>query len=299
MHFWPRTILSLAACCATAAMAATAPAFQLPAIGMAGASEHHPGKVIWADLVTPDLAAAERFYGALFGWTFTNIRADKTDYAVAMIGDHAVAGLLQRPIPPGKHQQPAWLTFISVPDVDAALRIAIGDGARELAAARTYAGRGRQAVVADPSGAVVAMLASSSGDTADELAAPGEWIWSSLLTRDPAKSAAFYKAVFGYDVYDLPSDDDATHVILSSDDYARAGVHTLPPGGHRHPHWLDFIRVTDAAAASRKATELGGRVLVEPYRDRHGGQIAVVADPAGAPIGLMEWTETDDTAEPK
>jgi len=27
--------------------------------------------------------------------------------------------------------------------------------------------------------------------------------------------------------------------------------------------------------------------------------VAVVADPAGAPIGLMEWTDTDSKVEPK
>ena len=30
------------------------------------------GKLVWIDLLTVDLAAARRFYGALFGWTFTD-----------------------------------------------------------------------------------------------------------------------------------------------------------------------------------------------------------------------------------
>jgi hypothetical protein len=40
---------------------------------------------------------------------------------------------------------------------------------------------------------------------------------------------------------------------------------------------------------------------VEPRADRHGGQLAVVADPQGAPIGLMEWSDqyTHDEAELK
>jgi hypothetical protein len=131
------------------------------------------------------------------------------------------------------------------------------------------------------------------------LAAPGEWIWSSLLVRDPAQEATFAKAVFGYDVFDLPSDDGAVHVILSSDDYARASVNSLPSSGHRRAHWLNFIRVMNAAESSAKAVSLGGRVLVEPHEDRHGGNIAVIADPAGAPIGLMEWSDTDTKVEPK
>jgi len=38
-----------------------------------------------ADLVTPDLSAAEKFYGGLFGWRFQSVRAGDADYAVAML----------------------------------------------------------------------------------------------------------------------------------------------------------------------------------------------------------------------
>jgi uncharacterized protein len=280
--------------------ASAAPPLQLPAISDSAVMEHHPGKVIWADLVTPDLAAAERFYGGLFGWTFQDIHAGESDYAVATLGGHPVAGIFQKPIPAGQHRQPAWLTFIAVRDVEEARREALSHGAKSLAPPKTYAGRGGQAVFTDPQGAVFAALASSSGDGSDYLAAPGEWIWSSLLTGDPTGSAAFYKAVFGYEVFDLPSDDGAQHVILAADDYARAGIHTLPPG-HRHPHWINFIRVADASRSAAQAVALGGRILVEPHADRHGGQVAVVADPMGAPIGLMEWSDqyTQDEAELK
>lgn len=286
--------------CAAGNATFAAPPLELPPIGGPNTSEHHVGKVIWADLVTPDLAGAERFYSGLFGWTFQTIHAGDTDYAVAQLGGRPIAGLLQRPVPTGEHRQPAWLTFIAVRDVDAAKRIALAHGAKVLAEPRTYAGRGRQAVFTDPEGAVFAVLASSNGDPADYLAEPGEWIWSSLLARNPGQAAAFYQDVFGYDVFDLPSEDGFEHVILSSDDYARAGASALPAGSaHRHPHWLNFVRVVDTADAAAKAEALGGRVLVEPRIDRHGGRVAVVADPAGAPIGLMEWTDTDSKVEPK
>jgi len=42
-----------------------------------------------------------------------------------------------------------------------------------------------------------------------------------------------------------------------------------------------------------KVTALGGHVLVEPRMDRHGGKVAIVSDPAGAPFGLLEWSGTD------
>jgi len=289
--------LLLAAVCFPSVPAA---AFDLPPLNSPPSSEHHVGKVVWADLVTPDLSAAERFYGGLFGWTFQSIHTGESDYAVALADGTPVGGLLQKSIPSGEHRQSAWLTFIAVRDVDVAKRVALAHGGKLVADARSYAARGRQAVLSDPEGAVFAILASSSGDAPDFLAAPGEWIWSSLLCKDPGVEAGFYQDVFSYDVFDLASDDGLEHVILSGDDYARASVNAFPGGtARRHPHWLNFVRVDNTADSTAKAAALGGRVLVEPHVDRHGGMVSVVADPAGAPIGLMEWRDTDTKTEPK
>ncbi len=282
----------------TGSVALAALPLDLPPVSNPASTEHHSGKMIWADLVTPDLSADESFYGGLFGWTFQTIHTGDTDYAIALLDGRPVAGMLQKAIPTDEKRRPAWLTFIAVRDVDAARGIAASHGAKVIAEPKTYAGRGRQAVFADPEGAVFAVLASASGDTPDFLAAPGDWIWSASFERDPKQSAAFYNSVFGYDVFDLPSGDGAEHVILSSDDYARAAIHMLPPT-HRQPHWLNFIRVVDAGDTAAKAVALGGRVVVEPYVDRHGGKIAVIVDPTGAAVAVMEWSDTDTKVEPK
>jgi predicted enzyme related to lactoylglutathione lyase len=284
---------------ALASSARAAVPLSLPPLDSDGTAEHHVGKVIWADLVTPDLAAAEQFYGGLFGWTFRDVHAPGTTYAVALAEGRPVAGIVQRAVPPGEQKQPAWLTFLAVRQVDSTATAVAKDGGKILAPPRTYTGRGRQSVLEDPEGAVFAVLASKSGDPGDYLAAPGEWIWSSLLVKDPTAEAEFYQKIFGYAVFDLPG-DEGKHVILSSDDYARAGVNALPVDAkRRRAHWLDFLRVEDATDVARKAATLGGHVLVEPYVDRHGGKIAVLADPAGAPFGVMEWTASDSKVEPQ
>ncbi|HEX3846041.1 MAG TPA: VOC family protein [Steroidobacteraceae bacterium] len=285
---------------AAAACLARAASLELPPINAAPSAEHHVGKVIWADLITPDLAVAERFYGGLFGWTFQPIHGGSGDYAVAMAGGRPVGGLFQKALPSGERRQSAWLTFISVRDLDAAKRVALAHGAKILLDARNVPARGRQAVLSDPEGAVFAMLASSSGDPPDYLADPGEWIWSSLLCGDPGTEAAFYQTVFGYEVFDLASDDQREHIILSSDDLARASANSRPSdSAATHPHWLNFVRVADAADAAGKAVALGGRVLVEPHVGRHGGRVAVVADPLGAAVGVMEWSEAAGQAAPQ
>lgn len=269
----------------------------LPAITQSAGGEHLAGKVIWHDLVTPDRNAAQRFYSAMFGWTFRDLG---DDYSVAYSGGEAVGGIFQRPLGAGAHRQPLWLSFIAVGDAGSAARTAEQNGAKLLAGPKSYPNRGEQAVLSDPEGAMFAVLASSSGDPPDYLPAPGDWIWSVVLARDPDQEASFYQKVFNYEVFDI-SEGEPLQVVLSSQDYARALIRPLANGARGRPRWLGFVRVEDAASATSKAQSLGARVLVEPRTDRHGGRIAVIADPAGAPLGLMEWNAngTSSAQEPK
>jgi predicted enzyme related to lactoylglutathione lyase len=274
----------------TAAPPASAGPPLLPALVAPASQEHHAGKVVLVELVTPDLAVAERFYAGMFGWTYRELQSGTTAYAEASLDGHPVAGLLHRRLPAGAQRQSAWLTFLAVADVDAARKSAVERGAKVLMEPRDVPDRGREAVLADPQGAVFALLSSTSGDPPDELPGIGEWIWSALITADPDAGAAFYQALCGYEVFESPPEEAAPHFLLASEGLARASANTLPskkPGVR--PHWLGFVRVEDAVASAAQAVLLGGRVLVEPRPDRHGGKVAVVADPLGAPFGLLEW----------
>ena len=285
--------------CALGVPALAAPV-NFPALSDSNRAEHHEGKVIWLDLVTPDLAGAKIFYGGLFGWTFRDVADAEHNYAIAMRDGRPVGGMLQRSFAPGERRQPTWLTFISVQDVDAVCKVAVEHGATVLVKPRTFPQRGRQAILTDPEGAVFAVLASASGDPSDTLSEPGEWIWSSLQTSDPDRDTAFYQSLFGYEAFDLPSEDGMDHVILSSEEHARASVNSIPSDkARRHPHWLSFVRVTNTEEMVARAVSLGGRILVEPHTDRHGGMVAVVADPSGTPIGMLEWTMAEGRQEPQ
>ena len=267
---------------------------QLPAIVEPASQEHHVGKLIFVELVTPDIAAAKKFYAKLFGWTFRDIQDGEIKYAQAFLNGRSVAGLIHKKAAVSEHRQPAWLSFFAVGDVDAAQKVALQNGAKTLFEPHSIPDRGREAVFADPQGAVFAVLSSSNGDPPDTLAAPGEWIWISLITSDPETGAAFYQKLFDYEVFELPASKGAQHLLLASDNYARASVNTLP--GKRpniHSHWLNYVRVKNTVKMTAKVVALGGRVLVGPHMDRHGGKVAVVADPFGAPFGLLEWPDTE------
>jgi hypothetical protein len=318
------SLLSPSPACAASRESGALPALATPATHL-----RQPGRIVWHDLVTPDLAADERFYAGLFGWTFRDVQRGRRAYAVAFADGVAVAGLLERPLPRDGGREPHWLGFISSDDVDASVRSALSHSAQSLSGAHDYAQRGRQVVLKDPQGVAFGILSSTSGDPPDTLAEPGQWIWGALFTHDPENETAFYQDVFGYDVYDLndvtdeaePADaqaatapnaqpqagrtdsssavagastDAAEHIELASGGYARATVNSLPAQAAQRPsRWLHFVRVESVWSAAAKAQTLGARVVLPPRDDRQGGRIAVLADPSGALFGVMDWSDSD------
>ena len=291
----PAVLLALTATLAATAPASTASAraaSDLPKLVSPASAVRLPGKMVFAALVTPALLPAEQFYTDLFGWQFQNAYVGPTLFGVASMNGRAVAAIVQKPLENGR--RPAWRSFLSTADLDATVQLAVRQGASVLVAPHELANLGRDALLADPQGAVFGLLASSSGDPVDTLAAPGEWIWSSLVTTDPDADAAFYKTVLGYETYDLAKADAPNHVILASQTFARATVNPMP-GDHpvMHPRWISYVRVGDIATVVSRATAMNATIVVPPHEDRNGGTIAILADPAGALFGLMQWA--DDT----
>lgn len=294
---WQQAWLAVAVCLAGLAAAAAVSA-QSGTAANPPYGEHRAGKFIFAELVTPDLASAKRFYGTLFGWTFRDQASAMAPRAEAYIDGVAVAGLSERRLRQGETRQPAWLSVMAVADVDAADRIALAKGARVLAGPLEVPGRGRLAVLADPQGAVFGVMSSRRDDGQEALPAPGEWIWHTLFTNDHDAAVSFYQDLVDYEVFPAPQADTTggmpMQTILASGGYARASANGMPSSwSGTHPHWLGYIRVADAAESAARAVALGGRLLVPPRVDRHGGRLAVIADPQGAPVGLLEWSAAE------
>ena len=271
--------------------AADAP--QLPPLATASGSPRLPGKFIWGDLVTSDVEAARQFYGQLLGWTFRSIGAAPGAYRIAMNDDRPLCGLVQAPPRAGTNVNPRWVGYISVPSVARAQKAVLKAGGKEVVAPRKFPKRGEQAIFADPEGAVFGVMTSSSGDPGDFLADPGDWIWIQLLCRDARKAADFYRAVAGYKVAENSDSPRENDFVLVSGKFARATVMEIPKNNPQvRSAWLPFVRVKNVAASVAQAGQLGGKVVLAPKAELFAGKIAVIADPTGAAIGLLEWDTT-------
>jgi predicted enzyme related to lactoylglutathione lyase len=276
-----RRLLAAIACAAACATGAT----KLPPLVPQRTAVLTPGRPVWHDLVTSDLGAAKRFYGELFGWSFRDVDVKAGRYALASVGGVPVAGILQ----PSKRQVNVsqWVTYFSVPDVDAAVASASQAGAQVAVAPRDLANQGRAALLVDPQGAPVAVARLTGGDPAHAPPFLNGWLWVDLWTTDTAASSTFYRELLGLepDVVDLGG---TAYTVLGRDGRAYAGMIPIPQPDIR-PNWLPIVRVADAKAIAERAERLGGRVLLAPRQEVRQGQAAIVADPTGAAVGVHVW----------
>jgi predicted enzyme related to lactoylglutathione lyase len=271
---------------ALAGGALAAPAF--PPLGAAG--ERHPGKFIWFDLVTDDLAAAREFYGAVFGWQFRTLGAAPASYTVVEQAGRPIAGLFAHEPPPGAPRTARWLSLLSVDDPAGAARYVEQRGGSVIVPPASFPGRGTHALFRDPEGAVFGVLRSASGDPADTPVADGDFFWLDLLAREPAQAAAFYQGLAPYEASVREFGPGVTRVLLATDEYARAGI-AAKPDAVKQPGWLPYILVADIGGTLEKVRASGGQVLVEPHAELLAGNLAVIADPRGGVLGLINWVQ--------
>ena len=85
-----------------------------------------PGRPIWLDLMTHDVAGATAFYGELFGWQFTDQGEDFGHYHLISTPAGLVGGLMSsfmsREGPTTEPSGPTvWTVYLHTDDMDAAL----------------------------------------------------------------------------------------------------------------------------------------------------------------------------------
>lgn len=260
-----------------------------PAIASGGVHRH--GTWVWHELLSSDPQAAAAFLAQVFGWTIQERGVGERRYRLALQGDRPVAGVLR--IDDGRDgRTPAsrWLAVLSVPDVDAAIARSTALGGRTLAGPAWQLGRGRVALLADPEGAAFGVIRTLDGDPDDTLPSANRWLWNELWAGDGARMAAYYRELGNYTLRRLAGGGDRDEWLLTTGDTPRAGVITRLDRDQASA-WLPYLRVADLSATLRAVAAAGGRVLLEPSPQRRGGQVAIVADPTGAALGVAQWSQ--------
>jgi uncharacterized protein len=121
-----------------------------------------PGAFSWNELMTPDPEVALAFYTALFGWNVQKMPMPGGEYHVVRVGDTSVGGVMA--IPPAAKaggMPPNWGSYVTVADVDATARQAAALGGKVVHGPQDIPGVGRMAVIIDPQGAALNVIAYS------------------------------------------------------------------------------------------------------------------------------------------
>ncbi len=278
-----RHVLRRAAAGLVVVLAAGCAVQPLPPITDPPSGRRDPGRIIWYELFTPDAGQVEPFYRALLGWRFDPVG---TYYHLIRLGERPIGGVVRVA---DEHTQGRWIPVLSVRDADAAAERATRAGGRVLEGPRALERRGRFALVADPEGAQMLLLASASGDPPETTPALNGWLWTELWSEDPEVAQRFYETLAGYRTLRIPRGAGRPdYRIFLRDGHWRAGLTELPAEG-AEPQWIPVVRVADPHATAQRGRALGGRILFDPGRLPAGGDTVVIADPAGAPLLLERW----------
>jgi predicted enzyme related to lactoylglutathione lyase len=276
-------------------LAACASTPQWPGVTAQPTGETTPGRWVWAELFTADVAAARAFYGQVFGWGFRTVGDGPDAYTLIDNRGTPIAGMIHRAADADATRSARWLGLLSVASVDAAAEHARQAGGTVGVAPRQLPGRGRVALIADPEGARFGVLRSQTGDPPDVFPPPGGWLWRELWARDGAAMAAFYAPLGGYDVRLVDAGGGPAERRLLAGGYPRAGILELQFEGLPSA-WLHYVRVANLEDTLERVRRAGGTVLVAPAPDIRQGRVALVADSLGAAVGIAEWDEAEPEA---
>ena len=107
-----------------------------------------------------------------------------------------------------------------------------------------------------------------------------------LHTNDLARAKAFYSQLFDWKLQDVPMPGGSYTMIEVGTGTGGGMMVNQAPGVP--PHWMAYVGVDDIRAATRKATELGAKVVVDVMEVGQYGSMSVITDPTGATLALWQ-----------
>jgi predicted enzyme related to lactoylglutathione lyase len=147
----------------------------------------------------------------------------------------------------------------------------------------------KRIAVVGVSAALFASLGASSRTPVSSLppAHAGEFVWHDLVTNDPAACRTFYGALFGW-TFEPSGGIDPGYQIIRQAGLPIGGIVPLKDTSSAVvAQWLTYVVVPDVDRAVDAFRRGGGKVFRGPLTTKKDLRVAVVADPQGAPLGLV------------
>ena len=240
----------------------------------------HPAHTFcFAELHTPDVARARRFYGELFGWTTVERAAM---YSLFQKDGQTVAGLRR-----ADGTESRWVSYVAVESVDrTAARVQELGGRVTLPGIETP-GVARTAIVADREGVVLGLWEPREVGGADLQDRTGSMWWVELATADKAAARRFYVDLFGWRAEEVTKYGvEGGYTVFKAGDVSAGGAFQFEPDWGVAPAWQVFFAIDDYDGVLKRAETLGA----EPGFQRevpNAGHLCVISDPSDALFLVM------------
>ena len=117
----------------------------------------------------------------------------------------------------------------------------------------------------------------------------GSFVWTELMTTDPAAAESFYKKVVGWTA--KPFGPDGSYTVLNnSSGSGVGGIMKLPDQAKQMgvpPNWMMYVGTPDVDGMAMRIAQMGGKVHKQPEDIPTVGRFAVVQDPFGASFAIF------------
>lgn len=115
---------------------------------------------------------------------------------------------------------------------------------------------------------------------------PGNSGWIEFSGPDTAEARAFYTDVMGWTINEMPMQSGGSYAVISIGENGIGGFSPMPA---EEGVWTVYITVEDVDAATERARNGGGTIIVEPWTMPGVGRMSVFTDPQGARIALITY----------
>ena len=260
---------------------------------MAEFSSHVPGTFSWVELATTDQKAGVAFYRALFGWDVNEqpIGPTETYSMFLMRGKEVAAAYTMRPEERQSGAPPHWNLYVTVANVDEAVKRAEGLGAKVLAPPFDVMDAGRMAVLQDPTGAVFQRLGAEEAHRREDPQRAGRALLERAHdARHERGRVVLYRALW-LDAEAQRAGRRMEYTEFSNQGQPSVGMMPMPahmPAGVPS-YWMPYFQVADCDASAAKAKELGASVMVPPQDIPKTGRFAILKDPQGAMFAVFKF----------
>ncbi len=108
-----------------------------------------------------------------------------------------------------------------------------------------------------------------------------------LHTNDVKRAREFYSKLFEWKLKDEPMPGGGAYTMIEVGTGTGGGM-TINQAPGTPSHWMAYVGVDDVRASTKKAKDLGAKVVVDVMEVGEYGTMSVITDPTGAAIAMWQ-----------